>query len=93
MGKMEKQLVHELGTLHRAFSVFIFNSKGELLLQQRADEKYHSGGFWTTTCGSHPRFGEEVPWAFERRLDEEMSMNCKTDFALVLFTRQNLNMV
>lgn len=80
-GKLEKQLVHELGLLHRAFSVFIFNSKGELLLQQRADEKYHSGGLWTNTCCSHPRFGEETSWAIERRLEEEMGLTCKTDFA------------
>ena len=80
-GKLEKLLVHQLGLLHRAFSVFIFNSKGELLLQQRADEKYHSAGFWTNTCCSHPQFGEEISWAIERRLKEEMGMNSKTDFA------------
>ncbi len=80
-GKLEKQLVHELGLLHRAFSVFIFTSKGELLLQQRADEKYHSGGLWTNTCCSHPRFGEENTWAIERRLQEEMGMKCNTEFA------------
>lgn len=80
-GKLEKQFVHELGLLHRAFSIFIFNSKGELLLQQRADEKYHSGGLWTNTCCSHPQFGEEITWAIERRLQEEMGMKCKTAFA------------
>jgi isopentenyl-diphosphate Delta-isomerase len=80
-GKLEKLLVHQLGLLHRAFSVFIFNSKGELLLQQRADEKYHSGGLWTNTCCSHPRFGEEISWAIDRRLIEEMGMSCKTNFA------------
>jgi isopentenyl-diphosphate delta-isomerase len=80
-GKLEKLLVHELGLLHRAFSVFIFNSKGELLLQQRAYDKYHSGGLWTNTCCSHPRFGEEISWAIERRLKEEMGMSCKTEFA------------
>ncbi|MCX6186221.1 MAG: isopentenyl-diphosphate Delta-isomerase [Bacteroidetes bacterium] len=79
-GKMEKQIVHELGILHRAFSIFIFNSKGELLLQQRADEKYHSAGLWTNTCCSHPRYGEDISWAVERRLMQEMGMNCKTDF-------------
>ena len=79
-GKLEKLMVHQLGLLHRAFSVFIFNSKGELLLQQRADDKYHSGGLWTNTCCSHPRFGEEISWAIERRLKEEMGMSCKTDF-------------
>ncbi|MBC8046327.1 MAG: isopentenyl-diphosphate Delta-isomerase [Fimbriimonadaceae bacterium] len=80
-GKLEKLLVHELGLLHRAFSVFIFNSKGELLLQQRADSKYHSAGLWTNTCCSHPRFGEEISWAIESRVQEEMEMSCKTDFA------------
>ena len=80
-GKLEKLLVHQMGLLHRAFSVFIFNSKGELLLQQRADDKYHSGGLWTNTCCSHPRFGENISWAIERRLIEEMGMRCKTDFA------------
>jgi len=80
-GKMDKLLVHQLGLLHRAFSVFIFNSKGELLLQQRADGKYHSEGLWTNTCCSHPRFGEELSEAIPRRLMEEMGMNCKTNFA------------
>ena len=80
-GKLEKHPVHEQGLLHRAFSVFIFNSRGELLLQQRADNKYHSGGLWTNTCCSHPRFGEEIKDAIERRLFEEMGMKCKTDFA------------
>jgi isopentenyl-diphosphate delta-isomerase len=80
-GKLEKLMVHQLGLLHRAFSVFIFNSKGELLLQQRADEKYHSGGLWTNTCCSHPQFGEELSTAIERRLMEEMGMCCKTEFA------------
>lgn len=79
-GKLEKLLVHQLGLLHRAFSVFIFNSKSELLLQQRADEKYHSGGLWTNTCCSHPQFGEEIKTAIDRRLQEEMGMSCKTEF-------------
>lgn len=80
-GRLEKLMVHQLGLLHRAFSVFIFNSKGELLLQQRANEKYHSGGLWTNTCCSHPRHGEELDFAIERRLEEEMGLSCKTDFA------------
>jgi len=79
-GKPEKTLVHQLGLLHRAFSVFIFNSKGELLLQQRAVDKYHSGGLWTNTRCGHPRFGEEVPAAVERRLMEEMGIKCETRF-------------
>lgn len=81
LGKLEKLLVHQVGLLHRAFSIFIFNSNGELLLQQRADEKYHSGGLWTNTCCSHPRFGEEMDDAIKRRLKEEMGIQCKTDFA------------
>jgi isopentenyl-diphosphate delta-isomerase len=77
-GKLEKDQVHQLGLLHRAFSVFIFNSKGELLLQQRASGKYHSAGLWTNTCCSHPRFGEELKDAVARRLEEEMGMICET---------------
>lgn len=75
-GKMEKMEVHRLGLLHRAFSVFIFNSKGELLLQKRAAGKYHSAGLWTNTCCSHPRFGEETDYAALRRLKEEMGLRC-----------------
>ncbi|MEO8086774.1 MAG: isopentenyl-diphosphate Delta-isomerase [Bacteroidota bacterium] len=80
-GKLEKYLVHQLGLLHRAFSVFIFNTSGELLMQQRAEGKYHSGGLWTNTCCSHPRFGEEISDALKRRLAEEMRMECETTFA------------
>lgn len=71
-GKME---VHEQALLHRAFSVFIFNSKGEMLLQQRALHKYHSGGLWTNACCSHPRPTENTQSAAERRLLEEMGFN------------------
>lgn len=80
-GRLEKMEVHRLGLLHRAFSVFILNSSGELLLQQRADHKYHSGGLWTNTCCSHPRYGENTSDAVNRRLQEEMGMSCKTKFA------------
>ena len=80
-GKMGKLQVHKLGLLHRAFSIFIFNSKGQLLLQQRADEKYHSGGLWTNTCCSHPEFGEELNDAVSKRLFEEMGLVSKTEFA------------
>lgn len=76
-GTMEKMSAHKKGTLHRAFSVFILNSKGELLLQQRAHHKYHSGGLWTNTCCSHPRKGETVVDAGIRRLNEEMGMQCQ----------------
>jgi len=70
-GKME---AHREGFLHRAFSVFIFNSKGEMLLQQRAMEKYHSGGLWSNACCSHPEPGEETGDAAARRLKEEMGI-------------------
>ena len=77
-GTMEKMEAHKNGgTLHRAFSVFVFNTKGELLLQRRALHKYHSGGLWTNTCCSHPRPGETVIEAGHRRLEEEMGMQCK----------------
>ena len=81
VGAQEKILVHQQGLLHRAFSVFLFNSKGELLLQQRADDKYHSAGLWTNTCCSHPRFGENIDSAVNRRLFEEMGLKCKTNYA------------
>lgn len=80
-GKLEKAEVHELGLLHRAFSIFVFNTKGELLVQQRADEKYHSAGLWTNTCCSHPRYGEETSDAVERRLLEEMGLRLNPEFA------------
>jgi isopentenyl-diphosphate delta-isomerase len=84
LGTMEKQEAHEKALLHRAFSVFVFNSNHELLLQQRALTKYHSAGLWTNTCCSHPRVGETVEMAAHRRLFEEMGFDCdlniKTSF-------------
>jgi isopentenyl-diphosphate Delta-isomerase len=75
LGVMEKMEAHEKALLHRAFSIFIFNQSGELLLQQRAWDKYHSGGLWTNTCCSHPRPDESVESAAYRRLEEEMGFN------------------
>tara|TARA_E500000178_G_scaffold81474_1_gene79732 strand:+ start:181 stop:699 length:519 start_codon:yes stop_codon:yes gene_type:complete len=74
VGLMPKLEAHEKGVLHRAFSIFIFNSKYELLLQKRSSSKYHSGGLWTNTCCSHPREGEDILDAANRRLDEEMGI-------------------
>jgi isopentenyl-diphosphate delta-isomerase len=71
-GKME---AHRNAMLHRAFSVFIFNSKGEMLLQQRALNKYHSAGLWTNACCSHPKPGEDTLQAAEARLFEEMGFS------------------
>jgi isopentenyl-diphosphate delta-isomerase len=76
IGLMEKQAAHIGPHLHRAFSIFIFNSQGELLMQQRALTKYHSPGLWTNTCCSHPRAGENLEEATSRRLMEEMGMTC-----------------
>ena len=81
IGSMEKLEAHQKGLLHRAISVFIFNSKSEMLLQRRALEKYHSPGLWTNTCCSHP-FPMEVPkQAAIRRLKEEMNIESKLNFA------------
>ncbi len=74
VGLMPKLEAHQKGLLHRAFSVFIFNSDYKLLLQKRASSKYHSGGLWTNTCCSHPRDGEDVIDAANRRLNEEMGI-------------------
>ena len=75
IGFMEKMEAHEKAVLHRAFSVFVFNSSGEILLQQRASDKYHSANLWTNTCCSHPRPGETVAQAADRRLVEEMGFH------------------
>lgn len=72
IGTMEKMEAHRKALLHRAFSVFIFNSKGEMLLQQRALSKYHSAGLWTNACCSHPFPGEATDAAASRRLNEEL---------------------
>ena len=76
IGTMEKLEAHQKGLLHRAFSVFIFNSKKELLLQKRAIGKYHSEGLWTNTCCSHPSPNESIEEAAVRRLKEEMGYEC-----------------
>lgn len=77
LGVMEKMEAHLKGHLHRAFSVFIFNENGDMLLQKRASSKYHSGGLWTNTCCSHPRPNESLTDAANRRLMEEMGMECE----------------
>jgi len=81
LGTMEKMEAHQKGLLHRAFSIFIFNSKGEFLLQRRAPGKYHNGGLWTNTCCSHPLPGEEVLSAANRRLFEEMGFRTSLSHA------------
>jgi isopentenyl-diphosphate delta-isomerase len=94
LGTMEKQEAHVKGLLHRAFSVFIFNDKNELLLQRRAVNKYHSGGLWTNTCCSHPRQNEKTEDAAKRRLLEEMGMRStlKKQFDFVYKTKLDNNL-
>ncbi|VWD04473.1 isopentenyl-diphosphate delta-isomerase [Burkholderia lata] len=77
VGTCGKMQVHREGLLHRAFSIFVFDSQGRLLLQQRAFGKYHSGGLWTNTCCGHPRPGETLGDATLRRLNEEMGFSCE----------------
>ncbi len=87
IGVGEKLKVHQEGKLHRAFSIFIFNSKGEMLLQKRAKTKYHSPGLWTNTCCSHPGPNKNLEEEAKRRLKEEMRINCQLPFQ----HNQNLN--
>ncbi|MDX1627906.1 MAG: isopentenyl-diphosphate Delta-isomerase [Fulvivirga sp.] len=91
VGEMEKLQAHREGQLHRAISVLIFNKHGELLLQKRADHKYHSGGLWTNTCCSHPRPGESTQAAAKRRLLEEMGISLNLQFAYKFQYKANVD--
>lgn len=91
IGLMEKIEAHEKGLLHRAFSVLIFNSKGEVLLQKRADGKYHSAGLWTNTCCSHPQPNESLIAASKRRLKEEMGIETEPFFAFKFLYKVELD--
>ncbi|WP_339415953.1 isopentenyl-diphosphate Delta-isomerase [Pseudomonas sp. RL_105y_Pfl1_103] len=86
-----KQQVHEEGLLHRAFSIFIFDPHSRLLLQQRADSKYHSAGLWSNTCCGHPRQGETTPDAARRRLYEEMGLTCELEQYSTLVYRERVS--
>ncbi len=77
IGQMEKMEAHQKGLLHRAISVFIFNSQGKWLIQQRSLQKYHSSGLWTNTCCTHPLPGEDNLKAAQRRLIQEMNLQCE----------------
>jgi isopentenyl-diphosphate Delta-isomerase len=90
-GTMEKLEAHEKGVLHRAISVFIFNYKGEMLLQQRAFSKYHSGGLFSNACCSHPRPGESVAEAASRRLREEMGLDVPLEYKTSFIYRATFN--
>jgi len=92
IGSGEKMTVHREGLKHRAFSILIFNSRGEMMLQKRAASKYHGGGLWTNACCSHPRSGEEIITAAQRRLFEEMGFSCDLEKIMELsykFTMPN----
>jgi len=81
LGHMDKAEAHKgAGTLHRAFSIFVFRSDGRLLLQQRAPGKRLWGGYWSNTCCSHPRRGESLETATHRRLEEELGLDCPLRF-------------
>ena len=80
-GTAEKLEAHTEGWLHRAFSVFVFDDQGRLLLQRRAADKYHSGGLWSNTCCSHPAPNESPSAAAQRRLQEEMGFSCAVQSA------------
>lgn len=91
LGLMEKMKAHEKGLLHRAFSVFVVDKQNNLLLQQRALSKYHSGGLWTNTCCSHPRNGETALQAAHRRLKEEMGFDCELQHLLSFIYKAELD--
>ncbi|MEA5479073.1 isopentenyl-diphosphate Delta-isomerase [Pseudanabaena galeata UHCC 0370] len=91
IGIAEKLQAHRDGSLHRAFSIFVLNSQGQLLLQRRAKHKYHSGGLWTNTCCSHPRPNEMTLDAAHRRLQEEMGFDCELQELFSFVYRANLD--
>ena len=91
IGSMEKMEAHRRGLLHRAFSILLFNSKGELLLQKRSASKYHSAGLWTNTCCSHPLPDEPMELATRRRLMQEMGIDLSTEFAYKFIYRAPLD--
>jgi len=86
IGTAEKITAHKEKKLHRCFSVLIFNSKGELLIQQRAKNKYHSALLWSNTCCSHPRPGKDIKKEAQRRLKQEMGIKCDNLKEVFTFT-------
>ncbi len=91
LGTMEKLQAHEKGLLHRAFSVFLFNTNGEMLIQKRADSKYHSPGLWSNACCSHPAKGEKIEDAAVRRLKEEIYIEAEVKHLFPFEYRAELN--
>lgn len=91
IGTMEKMEAHRKGILHRAFSILLFNSRGEMLLQKRSKSKYHSGGLWTNTCCSHPLPHESLTEATRRRLIHEMGIDVQPEFAFKFIYKTELD--
>lgn len=80
IGSAVKTAVHRAGLLHRAFSIFIVDPRGRIVVQQRSPEKYHSGGLWANSCCGHPRLGERTIAAARRRLNEELGITSALSF-------------
>jgi isopentenyl-diphosphate Delta-isomerase len=91
IGTMEKMEAHKKGALHRAFSILVFNSKGEMLIQKRAKTKYHSGGLWTNTCCSHPLPQESIEATVRKRLNYEMGIDIVPEFLYKFIYQTNLD--
>jgi len=91
LGTMEKMEAHQKGVLHRAYSVLVFSSKGEMLLQKRAAGKYHSAGLWTNTCCSHPGPSESIEESARRRVRYEMGIDVQPEFAFKFTYRASLD--
>src|SRR5215218_3206663 len=80
IGRGEKWAVHAKGLLHRAFSIFLVDARGRVVLQQRSRKKYHSAGLWANSCCGHPRPGERTLTAARRRLNEELGISSPLSF-------------
>ena len=91
VGSAGKTAVHQQGLLHRAFSIFMVDERGRILLQRRNPEKYHSGGLWANSCCGHPRPGERTLAAARRRLDEELGVADPLRFAFFARYRTDLD--
>jgi isopentenyl-diphosphate delta-isomerase len=90
-GTAGKTAVHRAGLLHRAFSIFIVDDCGRIVLQRRSREKYHSGGLWANSCCGHPRPGERTVIAARRRLTEELGVSSALSFGFFSRYRSELD--
>ena len=91
IGTDGKDLIHRKGLLHRAFSIFLADAQGQIVLQQRSQQKYHSGGLWANTCCGHPRPGERTVSAARRRLHEELGVTAALSFGFFSRYRADLD--